>query len=66
MHINKKFKLSQDKEVITQSDQVLDDKDCMIVDYVPRSITQVPAFKMEHFPSTFVLSEKPREGAKNQ
>ena len=40
VHINKKFKFSHESEIKTK-------EDCMIVDPVPESITQVSTFNIE-------------------
>jgi hypothetical protein len=53
IHVSKRPKLSQDKEVITKSYD-----DCMIVDSVPESVTPVPTFKVEHFSSDTMSSGK--------
>ena len=50
VHVNKKPRPPQNIEVQTKSDV-----DCMIVDSVSESVTQVPSFKVEHLPSTIVL-----------
>lgn len=49
IHVRKRPKLSQDKESIVESDD-----DYMIVYSIPRSITSMPSFKVEHFPSAIV------------
>lgn len=50
VHVNKKPRPPQNIEVQTKSDV-----DCMIVDSVSESVTQVPVFKLEHLPNLAVV-----------